>query len=166
MKKTLTAIIVFVVVVVGTWWAFVGFKDKTSGCISSGGYYSSSAFFCSEIKNDTEALQKMSDTIMVSSPVPGREVGKSISFFGEARGTWYFEASFPVEVRSLTGELLGQSYASAEGDWMTTEKVPYSGTLSVTEVDTPQKAYLVLKKDNPSGLSEYDDEIKVPIVIK
>jgi len=52
--------------------------------------------------------------------------------------------------------------AQAEGEWMTTEFVPFKATLNF-EKPSVKTGKLILKKDNPSGLSQNDDELVVPI---
>lgn len=80
---------------------------------------------------------------------------------GEAR-LWYFEASFPVRVLDGDGTELGVGIAQAQGEWMTTDFVPFKATV---EFKAPKSANgtVVFQKDNPSGLSEYDAELRVPI---
>ena len=106
-----------------------------------------------------------SDLIVVDLPFPGAVVGKEFSVLGKARGTWYFEASFPVEVLDKDGKTLAIGPAQAQGDWMTTEFVPFKIDLKV-----PQSyigpATLVLRKDNPSALPQYDASISFPITIE
>ncbi len=101
----------------------------------------------------------------VERPEPGSVTGKTFLVSGEARGTWYFEASFPVEVRDRNGAILVQVPAQAQGDWMTTNFVPFSVSITV-----PQSyigpATLILRKDNPSGLPQNDASISIPITIE
>ena len=105
------------------------------------------------------------DLITVTKPVAGEVVGNPIMVTGEARGYWFFEASFPIVVTDWNGVIIGEGYAQAEDDWMTEEFVPFVGTVNYNlPVDTPYKrGFLILKKDNPSGLPENDDAIEVPI---
>jgi len=84
---------------------------------------------------------------------------------GQARGSWYFEASFPMRLEDEEGNLLGSSIVATQGDWMTKEFVPFSANLEFM-VTTTTKAFLVLQKDNPSGLAEYDDKLVVPVTLK
>lgn len=96
--------------------------------------------------------------------MPGSTVGKTFNVIGEARGTWYFEASFPVQVRDPGNNLVGQGIAQAGADWMTENFVPFSSTVTVANYTGP--ATLVLLKDNPSGLPENDDAVFFPITIQ
>ena len=101
--------------------------------------------------------------ISVTTPAPNALVTSPLTVTGEARGTWYFEASFPVELFDANGLMLAQVPAQAQGEWMTTDFVPFSVTLTFS-VPTTKTGTLVLKKDNPSGLPEFDDELRIPVV--
>lgn len=107
-----------------------------------------------------------SDLIRLDNPRPGQTLltNETYVISGEARGYWFFEASFPFEVVSETGEQLFAHYATAEGEWMTEDFVPFSAEL-ILETDYTGNATLILRKDNPSGLAENDDELTVPVVI-
>ena len=100
--------------------------------------------------------------IRVTSPQPNASVRSPLTITGEARGNWYFEASFPVKILDADGRELGVHYAQAQGEWMTTNFVPFSSTLNFATSTTPTGT-LVLQKDNPSGLPENDAEIRIPI---
>ena len=103
--------------------------------------------------------------IVVAVPQPGDAVTSPLVVSGEARGTWYFEASFPVHLIDANGRELAAVPAQAQGDWMTTEFVPFSATLSF-ETPTTETGTLIFKKDNPSGLPEHDAEVRVPVQFK
>ena len=105
------------------------------------------------------------DMIIVQLPFPGAVVGKEFSVVGKARGNWFFEASFPFDLRDPSGKIITQSYAQAEGEWMTTEFVPFKGEMKVP-ISYIGPATLVLMKDNPSGLPEYDASVSFPITVE
>lgn len=102
--------------------------------------------------------------ITVSEPVSGAIVSNDFYVRGEARGPWYFEASFPIEVRSDSGRVVGHGIAQAQGDWMTKDFVPFSAEVHIAGYAGP--ATLILRKDNPSGLPEHDDSISIPVVVR
>ena len=110
-------------------------------------------------------INSSADLIMVDLPFPGAVVGKEFSVIGKARGNWFFEASFPFDLRDPSGKIIAQSYAQAEGEWMTTEFVPFKGEIKVP-ISYIGPATLVLMKDNPSGLPEHDASISFPINIE
>lgn len=100
--------------------------------------------------------------IWVESPLPEDVVINPITLTGWARGSWYFEASFPIKVLDADGNLLGQVAAQAQGDWMTDEYVQFFASLEFTPPATATGT-LVLEKDNPSGLPELASELRLPI---
>lgn len=105
------------------------------------------------------------DVIQVVTPLPGAVVGKQFSVNGSARGTWYFEGSFPIEVDGANGAPIATVVAKASGDWMASEFVPF--TASVTLPDSYMgPATVLLKKDNPSGLPDKDALIAFPITVE
>src|SRR3989344_3894003 len=103
------------------------------------------------------------DVVLVA-PLPNQTISNAFIVQGAARGPWYFEASFPVTLQKPDGTVLNQTPAQAQGDWMTTELVPFTATL-VAPSTYHGPATLVIKKDNPSGLPEHDASIEIPIVI-
>ena len=104
----------------------------------------------------------LNSMVRVASPAVGATVVSPLSISGEARGGWYFEASFPVKILDANGAVLGEHYAQAQGDWMTENFVPFTSTLSF-RTPTTQTGTLVLQKDNPSGLPENDAEVRIPV---
>lgn len=100
--------------------------------------------------------------IQVSQPLAQSRVTSPLTVSGTARGTWFFEASFPVSLLDANGNVLAQAPAQAQGDWMTTDMVPFTVTLTFTPPASGQ-GMLVLKKDNPSGLPQNDASVQVPV---
>lgn len=106
------------------------------------------------------------DQIKLESPLPNQAVKSPLSIKGQARGSWFFEASFPVVLVDWDGKIIAQGQAKAKGDWMTTEFVPFEATLDFTIAKDvySNKGALILKKDNPSGLPANDDSLEIPIL--
>lgn len=100
--------------------------------------------------------------IRLDTPWPTAPIKSSVTVTGEAR-TWYFEASFPVTVETESGVVLGTGVAQAQGDWMTDQFVPFEVTVEFPPQTAFTRGYLVFHKDNPSGLPEHDDSMRVPI---
>ncbi len=114
--------------------------------------------------NEQPAPASKDDLIEVSFPLPDALIASPLVASGKARGNWYFEASFPVEVRDASGNMIGQGYAQAQGEWMTTEYVPFK-TIAITYAPQAKgsKGSIIFRKDNPSGLPEHDNELVVPV---
>lgn len=116
----------------------------------------------------TESLMATSyfyrDLIRIDSPAQNPKTGISspIKVSGVARGNWYFEASFPVQVLDEDGTILGSGIAQAREDWMTTDFVSFSGEINFNK-PKGRTGTVVFKKDNPSGLPENEDSVSIPI---
>lgn len=121
--------------------------------------------YAEELAQKITYINSTSDSIVPELPFPGAVVGKEFSVIGKARGTWFFEASFPLEVLDKDGKSLATSYAQAEGEWMTENFVNFKGNIKVPE-SYIGPATLILKKDNPSGMLENDASISFPITIE
>ena len=102
--------------------------------------------------------------VSVTLPRPGERVTFPILVRGEARGTWFFEATAPMDLVNQSGRIVGGGFVTAEGEWMTEDFVPFSGLLRLTdEENLSDRGYLILRKDNPSGLPQYDASIEIPV---
>lgn len=121
--------------------------------------------YTEETPEKTTYVNATPDMITVSLPFPGAVTGKEFSVMGEARGNWFFEASFPITLLDKDGKVLATAVAQAQGDWMTTEFVPFTAEIKAPE-SYMGAATLVLKKDNPSGLPENDGSVSFPITIE
>lgn len=100
--------------------------------------------------------------IQVTSPHANTKVTSPLTVIGRARGTWYFEASFPVRLLDGNGTEIAVTPAQAQGDWMTEDFVPFTATLTFTQPATPTGT-LVLERDNPSGMPENAAEVRIPV---
>ncbi len=90
--------------------------------------------FTEDIGNELEKA----DLIKTDNPRPNQEVENPLFVKGEARGNWYFEASFPVKLFDDNDFLLGVIPAQALGDWMTEDFVAFSATLLFAVPSTPK----------------------------
>lgn len=103
------------------------------------------------------------DLIRVQNLPDGSVISRPVTIKGEARGNWYFEASFPIELRDASGTLLALTPAQAQGDWMTTNFVPFNATLNYP-TPTTTNGFLILRKDNPSGEPQFDNQLVIPVM--
>lgn len=104
------------------------------------------------------------DLITVGAPTRGALISSPLTITGSARGYWYFEASFPVELRNAQGTIIAQHYAEAQSDWMTEDFVAFKAILSFPAQPNGSQGTLILRKDNPSGLPENDRSLEIPVV--
>ena len=64
------------------------------------------------------------------------------------------------------GLIIGQGIAQAQSEWMTTDYVPFRAEILFIKSAVKNNGWIILKKDNPSGLSQNDDAFEVPIVFR
>jgi hypothetical protein len=107
--------------------------------------------------------QSLSNQIVVNNITPNQQVTSPLAVTGQARGTWFFEGSFPAEVQDSNGVVLGQAVGTSSQDWMTENFIPFSLTLNFTVPAGMMNGNLVLRKDNPSGEPQNDAELIIPI---
>lgn len=108
-----------------------------------------------------DVLEKMS-LIMVDSPFPNKIITSPLEITGVARGFWFFEADFLIKLIDSNGKLLGTAIAQAKTDWMTEEFVQFEATLIFDDSEATGGNIFFIK-DNPSDISENDDELRIPV---
>jgi len=103
--------------------------------------------------------------LKISAPVPGKSffVPGDIMISGEAKGSWFFEGTFPVQLKDTQGKVISTGQARAIGDWMTTDFVSFTAQLDARSVKEPMSAIVIFSKDNPSGLPQNDVSVELPI---
>lgn len=173
-KELLIIIVVLAIVGSGVFWT-LSKKSKVSvtnfeECVAAGNpirmlYPTQCSHqgvsFTEDIGNE---LEKM-NFIRIDNPRPNQIIKSPLLISGEARGSWFFEASFPVDLVDSDGRILVQSFATAQGEWMTSDFVPFTTMLTFTTDENiyGKKGTLILRKDNPSGLPEHDDALEIPV---
>ena len=124
------------------------------------------------LSTTTVETPNVADLIQISSPKSGEMVQSPLRVTGQARGTWYFEASFPVILTNWDGLIIAETYAQAQSDWMTEDFVRFESTINFTKPECPtgadycKRGYLILQKDNPSGLPQHDAAIEIPVMFE
>ncbi len=111
--------------------------------------------FVRDIGNELEKT----DLIIVDYPRPGQKITSPLIISGQARGYWFFEGDFPVELR-VEDEVIAVGIAETSEEWMTEDFIDFSAEL-VFETEA-KKGDLFLLKDNPSG-QDYD-YLRIPVV--
>ncbi|MBI4137257.1 Gmad2 immunoglobulin-like domain-containing protein [Candidatus Roizmanbacteria bacterium] len=117
--------------------------------------------FTRDIGNELE----FSDEIIVDNPRPNQTITSPVTITGQARGSWYFEATFPIELVDENGNQVATSFATAQDEWMTEEFVPFTAEISFSIPKTKQ-GELLIRNANPSGLPENQKELALPIVFE
>ncbi|MFA5368661.1 MAG: Gmad2 immunoglobulin-like domain-containing protein [Candidatus Paceibacterota bacterium] len=103
--------------------------------------------------------------IKVENPQLNQEIQSPFIINGEAVGYWFFEATFPIKLLDENGNIIKQTYAQAQEDWMTEKFVPFESVLFFS-IPKDQQGTLVLQRDNPSGLPQNDGELRIPVTLK
>jgi hypothetical protein len=106
------------------------------------------------------------ESLRLDSPYPYQEITSPLTVSGQARGSWFFEASFPAVLTDSAGNTLAQTPVTAQGDWMTQNFVPFSASLKFIKPADGKNGLLILKRDNPSGLPQNDEIYQMPVVFK
>jgi hypothetical protein len=102
-------------------------------------------------KTEQTKSPEQNDSIRIESPISGSSIDSPLIVKGEAKGEWFFEASFPVELVDSNNNVIATGVAIATTDSLTEDFVPFEA--KVEFVSSEQKnGFLILKNDNPSGL--------------
>lgn len=113
-------------------------------------------------------IDEKSDLIQVDMPEPNTVITSPLTVRGEARGPWYFEATFSVVIVDWDGRIIGEGFATAQDEWMTEEFVPFEGTITfnaATATQVSNRGSIIFQKANPSGLPENDDALEYPVLL-
>ncbi|MFA6080111.1 MAG: Gmad2 immunoglobulin-like domain-containing protein [Candidatus Gracilibacteria bacterium] len=110
-----------------------------------------------------ETTETASSMIEVTAPLPNSTLTSPMTLMGRARGPWYFEASFPIELRDANNVLITTVVAQAQGEWMTEDFVPFTATLTFPAQPAGSQGMLVFKNDNPSGEPQNSMMFDVPV---
>jgi hypothetical protein len=116
------------------------------------------------IHAQSKEKEKTQKDIIVSFPKPNQCVTSPLIVQGKARGSWFFEAIFPIRLLDGQCHELSASKATAQGPWTTEDFVPFEGKLDFV-VHKKTKATLILEKDNPSGLPQNAKKIEIPVIL-
>jgi len=103
------------------------------------------------------------EMIEITAPLPNTTLTNPMTLTGRARGPWYFEASFPIELRDANNVLVTTVVAQAQDEWMTEDFVPFTATLTFPAQPAGSQGMLTFKNDNPSGEPENSMTFDVPV---
>ena len=183
MKKIFYFVVVIVAFIFLVWWfepREIVVVTNFNECVKTGNLVMESyprqcqyqgETFTEFIGNELEKI----DLVRLDNPRPNQIITSPLVIRGEARGYWFFEADFPVVLTDWDGRIIAQGIASAvldpndpESTWMTEDFVPFEAKLTFrVEKDVySKKGTLILQKNNPSGLSEHDDALEIPVVFE
>jgi hypothetical protein len=153
--KTTIGIVIGIIIAVGGFLLFTFLGPQTAQAPNSGTH--------SHTPTTTPTTVGIADLITITTPVSGAKITSPVTVTGTARGNWYFEASFPVEILDANGKVIGQGHGEAQGDWMTQDFVPFTANLTFSAPATGTHGTIRVKNDNPSGDPARDKHIDLPV---
>jgi hypothetical protein len=157
-------ILVLILMIIGVLaWSYSVLPEKPVACTADAKLCSDGSYVSRTGPNCEFTPCAKEDLIRVSLPRANEVVSSPLLITGEARGNWFFEASFPIRLYDAEGKELGVAVAQAKSDWMTEDFVPFEAKLAFQAPKTANGT-LVFEKDNPSGLPENADELRMPVL--
>lgn len=99
----------------------------------------------------------------ISSPASGSTVTSPLRIEGTVPAGWMFEGQMPIKLLDENRKLIaeGRGQESTPGSWQSGKPVAFEGKVIFTT--TVKSGFLVIEKDNPSGLPENDGSFEVPV---
>lgn len=165
-KKYLLLFIVLILLVGGLlWWRFSSPED-TWICENGVWVTHGNPEGSQPVAGCGDQSNPVLNDIIITSPTPDSVITSPLVITGQARGSWFFEATFPIQLTTVHGLILGNAQAQAQSDWMTEEFVPFEATLDFILSGDVDQGELIFEKANPSGLPEHGAEYRLPVKFK
>lgn len=163
-KKIIFGVAAILLIAIGAWWFFAdeSNKEEPAACTMDAKICADGSSVGRVPPQCDFAPCPKEDLIQVETPRANEIISSPLVIKGKARGAWFFEASFPVNLYDGNGQLLAATTAQAKEDWTSEDFVPFEAKLEFLPPETG-KGTLVLEKDNPSGLAENADELRMPV---
>jgi len=165
MKRLLSSLLIVILIAAAGYGVYYWQQTKVQGLTQQ------SSDLQTKLQKANETISKQPNytyksakgvNITVYTPMAKAKLTSPVTIMGEVPGDWSFEGQFPVELNDATGKTVIKSPAMLQGDWTTTDLVPFSVTLKFN--GQPSGAgTLILHKDNPSGLAANDDTLTIPV---
>lgn len=134
-------------------------------CVANGKEFVEAIDDPSKVKPPTgstagDEFDALSSTLRLKTP-HATDVVKSPLFVEGEAGGWYFEGEFPVRLLDASGNEITWGSAIAQGDWMTTDFVPFRATLIFT-APASATGTLVFEASNPRGNGS-SQTVQIPV---
>lgn len=156
MLKHIIIVIAGVIILVAVYGAWNAYDNNTVQPETD------SATTTSPILDAQPEAAEIRNVIVVERPLIDEQVSSPLTVIGDARGTWYFEATAPMRLEDANGNVIAQGFVTAQGEWMTEDFVPFEGTLTFSAPAT-DTGTVVLERSNPSGLPENAQELRISV---
>ncbi len=116
-----------------------------------------------EQEDDTTLLLSEKGTeVRITAPTSGSVITSPLRVTGSVPGSWSHEGQFTVRLLDENGDVLTETPAKLQGEWMTEEMVPFIVTLPF-DASANGMGTLELVKANPSGLESNIDTVSIPV---
>lgn len=115
--------------------------------------------------DSSKPRKPLSDLIQVENIGQNDTIRPPVVIKGKARGPWFFEGQFPVEIADANRKTIVRDVAKADGKWMTSEWVDFEATMDFAVNGEGQKGYIILRRSNASGKAELDRSYTLPVII-
>ncbi len=109
-----------------------------------------------------EANARAADFIEITNLQPNATVASPLTIKGKAKGMWYFEGSFAVELVNAEGNTLAKEPAQAKGKWMIEKLAAFTATLTF-ETAEDEHGKVIFHRANPSGLAKNEMTYSIPV---
>lgn len=116
-------------------------------------------------EGEISRIGDIAEQMQFSNLSAGDTINPGFVVKGQVPGNWFFEATAPFSVVNWDGLIIGEGYIQAEGEWMTTDMVPFFGAITYElDADTPYtRGAIIFNRHNASGLPEHDESVEVPV---
>jgi len=113
------------------------------------------------------AVENADPEVVLDMPKYGDLVASPLLVKGKARGNWFFEATIGVVLKDQNGKIIAQPTVMADPafDWQTLDYVPFMASLEFATPET-DTGVLIISKDNPSDMRQFDASFAVPVRFK
>ncbi len=100
---------------------------------------------------------------LVTTPQPNTKVESPLTIKGTVPAGWMFEGVFPVKLLDSKRNFIAQTQAKevTPGSWSSGQNVEFSAILNFST--TEQSGFIILEKDNPSGLPENAESFEINV---
>jgi hypothetical protein len=100
---------------------------------------------------------KVSNLDIISS------IASPLTIQGEARGSYFENNSFPIELKDEAGTVIGKGTARTTADTSTDEYIPFTATITFSPQEHNTQGQLIFLKANSSGDTSRSYEYSIPV---
>ncbi|HEX6977248.1 MAG TPA: Gmad2 immunoglobulin-like domain-containing protein [Patescibacteria group bacterium] len=102
-------------------------------------------------------------SVIVTSPIYGSKIASPLLISGTVPPGWMFEGTFPVKILDSKRNVIatGIGKETTPGSWQSQNPVQFSAQISFNTTD--RSGFVLIEKDNPSGLPENDKTFEIPV---